>query len=242
MQVMIRTHVKNERRFALLTRTIESAIDKGFTQEGNKIVIVDDCSPEPWKRTIELYSEKQHNVFLCQVPHESGNTKQGLAYSLFYSNPTNMAIHCVDDMVFGKGAYEEFQRIEKEYIPKLEKVGIQWGMIGTFACYDRHASFNSIPLWHYPAINFYAGVCHVINPMLGALYVDEYRKLQGGLPVMIDPIHADDLWIKGMCMETGYQIFNTLKDYAQHTGMECRTFGDEKEPSSNYTSNHFVGE
>jgi hypothetical protein len=176
------------------------------------------------------------------VPRKEGNTKQGLAYSLIYSDKNKMTIHCVDDMVFGNGAYEEFRRIEQEYIPQLEKSGIKWGMIGSFACYNRQQSFSNIPLWHYPTPYFYAGVCHVINPSLGQVYINEYNKLIKGLPTMIDPIHADDLWVKGMCIQEGYMIFNTLKDYAQHTGANCRTFGEENADSSNYTSGFFVGE
>jgi hypothetical protein len=55
------------------------------------------------------------------------------------------------------------------------------------------------------------------------------------------PSKCDDLWVVDLCDKNNLKCYNTMLDYAQHTGTKNRTFG-ESDSFSEYVSKMFVGE
>lgn len=230
MNHVIRTHVKDASRLQLLERTIQSSLRVGL-----KPHVVDDFSPmvtEVEKLCIDLKVEFNRAKGIS-------HTINGLVESFYQFYSVEPVLCTVDDMVFGKGAGEVIQRIEHEIIPKLPD---NWGLVGMFACYEgRTPSKHHPELWHLKTDALYALVCHVFSAKLQFAAMNEWRTVLAG--ERNDPNCCDDIWIKRLMLRDNLIALNTLNDYAQHTGMGERTFGDDKaDTGSNYQSMCFVGE
>lgn len=234
MNTVIRTHVKNEKRLQLLERTILSALDKKLDAFGN-IYVLDDGSPMG-----DAILKKCLDLGVQYVPAvlKPGDTKNGLAESLSLDT-WNKPIFCVcDDVVFGKGIFEEIDHIMTNEVQNLPDCG----MISLFACYNRGLLVNEHShLWEYPIRAFYAGVAVIYSPRFRQAYYDDWIAVVNGKKAV--PRMCDDLYCKEILTASGLKLYNTAKDYAQHTGVDARTFGDdEADPGSRYISKFFVGE
>lgn len=244
LNTIIRTHVKNELRLQVLERTILSWYDKELYSLGD-LFIVDDQSP--LEREIINLIENINNKKLPGNPityfrtQGQGDTKNGLYWSLKVQE-NYPVLCCVDDMVFGKGIKERLiHLIDNE----LLLIGENYGMIGTFACYEQATRnpnrYNKEDLWIVPIDIFYATVCHVFSEKLSKIIIKEWEEIQQELKPI--PNCCDDIWVKEICRKEKLKIYNTLKaDYAQHTGANLRTFNEDTTGSSEYYSKLFIGE
>lgn len=232
MDTIIRTHVKTDARLAILEGTVLSAIDKGLGRWGN-IWIADDGSP------MAAEVERVGKVCGVQVFRNDGrpSTKNGLYGALRYSKALPTLVVC-DDVVFGRGI--------RDYIEsQMGKLPTNYGYFSLFASYPDHmrmgGNVRGTEIWEYPLDCFYAGLAGVYNPKFAQIYCQKWEQVMSGM--VPEPIWQDDLWVKELCRENGFKIYNSMNDYAQHTGMMRRSFGNnETEDSSNYTTAHFVGE
>jgi hypothetical protein len=236
MYVAFRTHVKNEKRLALLDRTLKSCAAQGIDSLG-PVFVVDDGSP--MKDEVKTLTQKYRYNYKPAIL-APGDTKNGLAESLNLE-PGSPCLACVDDIVFGKGSLDIIRDALLHGIPSLESRGIPWGLISSFACYDRQTPIGDSNLWLYPTQLFYAAVCCLYNPTLQKEYVSRWEAaVRGDIPY---PKMCDDILLKIICIEKGYINFNTMFDAVQHTGINARTFGEnEQDPGANYTTKYFVGE
>lgn len=236
MITTVRCHIKSNDRLALLTRTLVSAQTHGLDKDG-EIIVIDDQSP------MEVEVRELCSVHGVQYIRSSGQpgTVNGLVESIRRTFVDAPLLCCVDDIVFGRGIRDVLSDIQRTTIPSMDERGIKWGMIGLFACYENRPSYLDTGLWNIPIDILYALNCHVFSPALSRHIINVYDRIEHGeLP---RPVHQDDLWVKELCKETGMLALNTRKDYAQHTGMYLRSFGDNpREESSTYQSRMFVGE
>lgn len=238
MNIIIRSHARDMERIKLLDRTLNSL----FTQEMNtlgNVFIVDNNSPlhEEVRAVVRSYSIG--GVFTKSDP----DTKGGLYQSMLL-NGDDPSLHCVDDFVFGKGSKSVFLNLLFHDIPEIEKQGIKWGAVGTFACYLKEfREPHLIPgtlLWDFPLRAFYSLLCHVYNPIFCKMIIEDWENIMVGKKPY--PTMCDDIWVSTLCQETGYHILNTYHDYAQHTGMKNRSFGEKSDDNSQYQTPCFVGE
>lgn len=222
MNFYIRTHVKNPERLELLRRTLDSVRVAAPGPE-HRIFLIDDGSTFDGARGL---AASLGAVYLnVPGPHE---TKNGMYWSLKVDQDMGQGIHLVDDCVVSKGI------LDSHSWPAREDVWL-WSF---FACYPRNPSGGC---WHYPTKDFYAAVACIFHPDLRDLYISWREKvLSGQLP---EEVYQDDLMMKKFILEAGKRIYNTGWDYAQHTGIGQRSFGDNpKEESSNYQTAFFKGE
>lgn len=233
MNVVVRTHVRTPQRLALLQRTLSSMRDKGVWP----VNVVDDHSP--------MTSEVQKlcagfNVQCCRSAGERGHTINGLISSFQISDMTSPLLCTVDDLVLGHSTRKALDEIENLIIPKLSDR--PWAMIGLFACYvNRSESLPNLKLWHIPTEILYALVCHVYSPQIMRLAATEWNDVVAGRQG--DPCCCDDIFIKRICQRHNLICFNTLQDFAQHTGGGERTFGSATDlRGSYYESPLFIGE
>lgn len=233
---VIRTYVKNQQRLNTLNRTIESWNSKGMSEFG-KLIIVDDISPMA-KEVKALAETHKLTYYLCDGEPD---TKNGLYHSLLCQDKFPV-LCCVDDMVFGQGTKSAIKRM---FLNDYEKVVETAGCIGMFACYGEETrKVLRVPgtdLWNIKNEILYALVCHFFTPKLAKIVIDDWQKvLKNEIPY---PCMCDDIWVKEICIREGLLNYNTILDYAQHTGMRNRTFGEgDGGAGSDYISNMFVGE
>lgn len=219
MKVSIRAHVKNQNRLNLLRGTIESCKKAGFT----KIQVIDDQSP---------FGEIGALCESLKVDYFRTNGEPSTKNGLYWSFLKGADLHIVDDCVLSPRIVSEVENAKL-----LLRDNNTW-MISFFACYPKHVreANRQSDYWRYPVETFYAGIACCYHQDLIDEYMAEFKK---------DPYAAyqDDLTIKHLIMENKKKIYNTTEDYAQHTGVGERAFGpNPKEESSNYVSEHFVGE
>jgi hypothetical protein len=234
IDTVIRTHVRNEKRLELLKRTIQSAKDKKLYTLGG-IYVLDDGSPLKDRVRSLCY---EMDVDYIPATLKPGDTKNGLAESLAVGNWTAPVFAVCDDVVFGRDILEELNHIVLHELPLLPDCG----MVSLFACYSRmkqpHADSH---LWEYPVHAFYAGIAVVYTPKFRDAYYNWWvRAVNEELPM---PQMCDDIFCKVILDAHGLKLYNTIQDYAQHTGIDARTFGDkENDPGSHYLTQFFVGE
>jgi len=233
MNTVVRCHVKNAERMVLLDKTLNSISLSGMHELG-RLILVDDGSPLMDGVQQTATANKFEYVRATGKP----DTKNGLVRSLEL-NDGKPVLCCVDDMVCGKGFLPAMKGILERDIPELEAANVPWGLIGTFACYNDRPRFRKSTLWNIPSTSLYALVCHVFSPRLAGILMDEWQRVENGS--MEDPPACDDLWTARVCTREGILCFNTVQDYAQHTGAGARTFSDAQ-GSSYYLSQRFVGE
>lgn len=233
MNTIIRTHVKNDERLKTLERELKSWYDKEMYQLGD-LFIVDDGSPcgEDVNRLALVY-----NAHYSKTQGEP-DTKNGLYWSLKVQDKFP-ALLCVDDAVFGKGIVDRLKELENR---ELSILGSNWGIVGLFACYeDNTRKPNRVigaDLWEVKPIILYALVSHVFSKNFARIMIDQWEDVQRGEEPY--PNSCDDIWVARTLPRFGYKSYNTMKDYAQHTGINNRTFGDNK--GSEYHTLMFVGE
>lgn len=237
MHTIIRTHVKNEARLNLLARTIESALNKGLEDLGS-ILVADDHSPlgDKVRRLCEAMAVEYHGSMGLK-----GSTKNGLvsSFRLARGLQGREVLHVCDDIVFGKGTKEFLQTLFQYPVPA------DWWMISLFAAYPQHVrNQNQVfqtPLWRYPTDSFYAGLAVIYHEDLMEKAITEWDLVERA--EAIEPPWQDDLWMKQLCIDNRKSIYNSNRDYAQHTGVKQRSFGDDPEAgSSEYVTDYFVGE
>ena len=243
MNTYIRTHVKNDTRFKILRQTVESCFDKRINELGD-IYIVNDSSPAPYDEKVrELAYELKTGYIRSFTPPD---TKNGLFESLshFYQNTSDpFCLCCVDDMVFGKGSLDRIREICDKDIPRL---GNNWATIGMFACYETRPRYLTTSLWNISTSILYALVCHMFNREFIPHLYNPYIKFLNGEHRTETEIYnmtaCDDIWVARTAGSNGFLCFNTAEsDYAQHTGVNQRTFSSNN-TGSEYTSKVFVGE
>lgn len=234
LDTVIRTHVKNKERLATLDRMVKSWYDKRLNDLGD-LIILDDSSP--------LADDVVDLALFYNATYKKANgsadTKNGLAESLLV--PSKLpALLCVDDAVFGKGIKDRLILLLEEELPKL---GLNWGIVGMFACYEEgtrnHYKIQGTSLWEVPNDILYALVGHIFSPKFSSIVAQRWSQVKSGEAEY--PGMCDDIWVKQLLKEWGYMAYNTMEDYLQHTGMDNRTFGESGDNSS-YTTNLFVGE
>lgn len=244
MNTYIRTHVKTDERFDLLKRTVESFFDKGMDSLGSLYIVNDSSLPQYSSKIFDLCSQTSSGYLRSTNPP---STKNGLFESVsHFTNETSdqVCLCCTDDMVFGKGIVDRINRIMSE---DLNLIDPMWAVIGFFACYENRTRHNSSSLWKIPVMDLYALICHMFNrefvPHLIVPYV-KYLTGEKRTQQEIDNMnHHDDLWVKHTAICEGFSCYNTYdSDYAQHTGMNVRTFEKDTNGSSNYFSKVFIGE
>jgi hypothetical protein len=236
VNTVIRTHIKNEKRLETLERTILSWRDKHLDDLG-ELYLVDDTSPMRL-HVKELAVKYGANYYLCTGEPD---TKNGLYHSLKCQN-SYPVLCCVDDMVFGEGTKQRLTEILNTEYPLIKKTA---GCIGMFACYETPTreinKVNNTELWNIPNEILYALVCHLFTPKLAKILISDWEKIQRKeIPY---PCMCDDIWVKEVCIREGILNYNTTLDYAQHTGMRNRSFGEgDGGDSSDYRTSLFVGE
>jgi len=232
MNTVMRCHIKNDERLAILERSIKSWYDKNIDAFG-KLYLVDDGSP--CQEEVESIAEKYKAEYFRTKGEP--DTKNGLYWSLKVQNEFPV-LCCVDDVVFGKGLYERIDRIFNRDIPIIGKFGI----IGLFACYEdltRNPNrVHGTGLWYISPSILYALVAHIFSESFSKTMIDLWDKIQTGEEPY--PACCDDIWVARTLKRFNIPSYNTMKDYAQHTGVNNRTFGDNK--GSEYVSKMFVGE
>lgn len=225
MKTIIRTHVKNDERLALLARTIQSA----YRAVGPDILVVDDQSP--MGKDVRLIC----NNFKVEYRRTEYQpcTKNGLYWSFKYGGEGNL--FCItDDCVLGQGITKI---MEQDLDPQC------W-LLTFFAGYPMQIRISRAVgniFWNYPVEAFYAGIACVYHTTLSRLYMEKWEHVMRGEEPKED--YQDDLTIKHLIMANGKQIWGTMYDFAQHTGVQQRSFGDiVADAGSNYVSECFVGE
>lgn len=234
MNTIIRAHIKNEERLSGLRRELESWHRKGLSVLGD-LYIVDDGSP--MRREVEELAD----LYDANYRRASGNpdTKNGLAESLRVQLESGKpCLHCVDDAVFGDGILQRLIDLTHIEEPKLG----DYSTIGLFACYEEGTrNANKLPnvdLWKIDHKILYALVSHIFSMKMARHLVTNWNLvLLGSIPY---PKMCDDIWVAIESAKVGLPCYNTMKDYAQHTGVNNRTFGDNA--GSEYVSKMFVGE
>jgi hypothetical protein len=198
--------------------------------------VLDDASP--LKEDVKSLCDSL-GVKYVPATLKPGDTKNGLAESLSLA-PWDEPIFAVcDDAVFGRGIVEEIQHIMKEEVPPIQG---NWGMISLFACYARNAPLREgSHLWEYLIRAFYAGIAVIYSPAFRKAYYNDWNQVANGLLPM--PQMCDDIYCKDILNAMDLKLYNTIQDFAQHTGVDARTFGgNEADPGSRYISQFFVGE
>lgn len=234
LDTVIRTYVKNQRRLDDLHRMMRSWLDKRLHDLGN-LYILDDFSP----MSVEVYNLVEDFGAIYFGANGISDTKNGLAKS-FEVTSTRPLLCCVDDAVFGNGIKDRLVLMLEEEIPQL---GDDWGIIGTFACYEEQtrnpSKVRGTRLWEVPNNILYALVGHVFSEPFSKIIVDRWND------VLVEkapyPFMCDDIWVKNLLKEFNYKAYNTMRDYTQHIGINNRTFSDDN-TGSDYQSKMFVGE
>lgn len=229
MQLIIRTHIKNEERLKLLKQSIESAQSQDFKD----IIIVDDQSPLQ-EKVKDLV--KSLDVTDYVLTEGKPDTKNGFYYSLKQMKGIP-AILAVDDFICSKYLRKEFNCVVED-IAEIKDI---YGCIGFFACYpsEIRARYKNTNLWNINIDALYALLFHIISPQLKDIMVKEWEAvLKGEFPY---PEMCDDLWLATVCKREGLLAFSTTMDYVDHTGIKQRSFGDVVEDDNScYTSPAFV--
>lgn len=232
MNTVMRCHIKNDERLATLERSIKSWYDKNLDAFG-KLYLVDDGSP--CQEDVESIAEKYKAEYFRTKGEP--DTKNGLYWSLKVQDEFPV-LCCVDDVVFGKGIEN---RVDEFFVREINIIN-EFGIVGLFACYeDRTRNPNQIygtDLWYIHPDILYALVAHIFSENFSKLMVDLWDKVQIGEEPY--PACCDDIWVARTLKRFNIPSFNTMKDYAQHTGINNRTFGSDTE--SIYASKMFVGE
>lgn len=236
MNTIIRCHVKNNERLITLEKEIISYKEKGLDILGD-LYIVDDGSPLQSSVISMCGNHKANYIKASNTP----DTKNGLAESLRLMiglGGKYPSLLCVDDAVFGRGILGRLTKLLHEELPIINP----FGMVGLFACYEdntrNHNKILGTDIWKIDHKILYALVAHVFSFQLAAILVDIWDKVQEGSEPY--PGMCDDIWVATVCAKYNIPCYNTMMDYAQHTGMNNRTFGDNT--GSEYQSKMFVGE
>jgi hypothetical protein len=234
MNTIFRCHIKNDERLELFRRSLQSWKDKELWKLG-KLYVVDDQSP--LQVEVEALAKEFDAVYFRTTGTRS--TKNGLYWSLKIQNEFPV-LCCVDDMVFGESSMNRLNMLVMHEYPRLKNTGI----VGLFVCYDMQTRnqfrFSDVDLWMVPIALSYALVCHLFSKDLSDILIRDYEKAAAENREV--SIHQDDLWVKEVCLRDGLVIYNTVDDYAWHTGANTRTFGDDPIGNSSYQTPRFVGE
>jgi hypothetical protein len=234
--LIFRSHIRDKARLAVTERTLLSALDKDLPSICD-ITVLDDGS---------LFGPDLRG--LCRR-HEISYKKAGGSSSTINGLMESLKLHpgpvlcCVDDIVFGKGTKDKLSEIWNMVIPRLDKQEVAWGIVGLFMDYPRQV--NSLVcgcrIAELPANLVYALTFHFYSTPLKSALLKRWDKiLADELPW---PACADDIFVNRLLGETGLRYFNTNMDYAQHTGMNLRSFGSDGEAvNSEYQTEYFVGE
>jgi hypothetical protein len=240
MNTVFRTHIKNQQRLETFERTLKSWYQKKLDQLGN-LYVIDDQSPME-EEVINLANK--YDALYTRTLGDA-DTKNGLYWSLKVQDKFPV-LCCVDDMVFGQDTLARIKQIEEVDIPTIGR----YSTIGLFACYQEATrtkfKIEGLELWQIPHSLLYALVAHVFSGEMARIYTECWEGvLAGTLPY---PNMCDDILVKILSINSDLLCYNTTKDYAQHTGMNNRTFGTVDENaangigSSDYISSDFVGE
>lgn len=241
IDTIIRTHVKNQERFELLQRSVDSWFSHDLNSLGS-LTIVNDQSPDSGSDMIQSFCEDNNIKYI--LTSGKPDTKNGLYYSL-KEMQDKPALCCVDDLIFGKGIKEKLEYLVNEEYKNLSH--IRWGMIGMFACYPkdiRHV-YQDTGLWNIPNHILYALISHIFSVSLSKDLVSIYDNyLENNIDTSYRELftYCDDIWVAKISTAKGYLNFNTLDDYTQHTGMNKRSFEKDEVGNSDYTTKCFVGE
>lgn len=238
MNTVIRCHIKNLERLQGLERAIVSWHSKRMYELG-KLYLVDDHSPmaEEVRQLADKYKAIYHKA------EGRADTKNGLVESLKVQNEFPV-LCCVDDFILGEGIKERFEELLKKEVSIIENE-CHYGTIGTFACYHNntrdHFKIENADLWNIPTNILYALVCHLYSKELSTILINEWDLIQKSeLP---DPCCCDDIWVARICERENLPCFNTIVDFASHTGAANRTFGNNPaDEGSNYQTPCFIGE
>jgi len=240
MDTVIRTHVKNKERLNLLERTIVSCLEKNLYDLG-EIKIVNDNSP----LTNDVHTLCNKYSLKCHDTIYAPDTKNGLFESLRISN--NFPVLClVDDCVLGNNIKNILIDLLESQIHRLDKVGC----VGFFAGYNKNSRnpYNYSNFWHIPNQALYALVCHLFYEDLSKKLISIYSTFKTNPENLSQEdaqglIACDDIWVARVCEKYGFKCYNHLQDYAQHTGIKNRSFGDNPQSeNSEYATPCFVGE
>lgn len=237
MKVVIRCHIRNDKRLALMKRTIDSYINKQLNND-YQLHVMDDASPMQ-EEVVKLCS--QYPI----VYHRSGGkncTINGLVESFRLADPGEIIACGTEDIVFGKGVKARMRKLLKHEIPYI---GDNWGFIGVFACYPHNVRQQNkvahTDLWRYQWPIIYALNFDLYSPIMMKHAIDRWDQyLRGEIK---RPTMEDDIYIKELAKEFKLPCYNTNKDYIQHTGRDARSFGSkETHNGSHYTTAYFTGE
>lgn len=241
MKVVIRTYIDNERRLDILRATLMSAAYRNICSLG-EIYVLDDISPGEWPDKIQEITKPLGMHYGMHYVRANGpcDTKNGWIESLRLAAPDEIILCTVDDIKFGKDSAAYLKRILDHDIPILKEKGIPWGMVGSFACYDRFTKFSTTDLFHLPTPLFYGTVCHFVEPSFGQIMIREWDEVLAGTREY--PKMCDDIMSKIACLNHGYMIFNSMKDAVWHTGGGERSFPSDGAGSSYYQTAHYIGD
>lgn len=235
--LVIRAHIRDSARLPVTERTLRSALDKNLPDICD-ITVLDDSSPlgDGLCRLCEILEIKYKKA------GGSPSTINGLMESLKLADG-NM-VCCVDDIVFGKGTKEILTDIWERMLPHLDNHGVSWGLLGLSLCYDRRIDsvLYGLPLFELvPTSLVYALMFHFYSTALKSALFDKWERIQSGqIPV---PGFEDDIFVSKTLGKTGLRYFNTVRDYAWHTGAHIRSFGPhDGGKNSEYQTKCFVGE
>jgi len=216
MKFIIRTYVKNEERLRLFEKSIISLKLAGI----NNITVIDDQSPLE-KEVQNVCMENAIEKYVRTVG--KSDTINGLYSSLKEINNDEFTILCVDDFICSSKILDTLKEIKDNDIPIIKD---EYGTVGLFACYPSNIriKYKNTNLWNIETKSLYALVCHHFSNELKDILINEYEEaLEGRIEY---PEVCDDIWVATICARENLKCFNTIEDYAFHTGMNNRTFGD----------------
>lgn len=244
MDTVIRCFAKTPRRFELARDTVRSAVRQGLHTQGN------------------LCLQNGHAQFDAELREAAALTTGGCSYRYepdqdilhgfvraldLVAARERPALVCTDDVRFGRGAGEALRQIEHEIIPAFHAGGVRWGIIGLFACYARAVNGRyavetplgreELPVFRHPAQEFYGGIAIVLNPVLVREIERRWADITAGRRER--PQCMEDIWLNWLMTELGLGWFNTVRDYAWHTGNDDRVAAAT---GGQYQTEYFVGE
>jgi len=237
LRVVLRTHIKDADRLNLLDRSLHSLFTKGIDKLGS-VCLLDDNSPN--MEVLQMQS-LYHPLDYVRTPGPNG-TKEGLVKSIrHFGSIKDPVLYCVDDLVFSSKAKDVLVNLAMNDIEEI-KAYIDYGLIGLFACYTEDVraelKIKHLDYWKVPWNISYAYVCHIFSPKLQDFILKEWALVESGaIPY---PKVNDDIWVAELCERKGLAILNTMKDYAQHTGMRKRSYDIKEDEYSEYVSTCFV--
>lgn len=249
MNVAIRAFVKTPIRLRLTQDTITSVFEQGLWQPGKALGVLNaapeyDPALQGWltgfARQVGPERVGRHE-YRYRPDHD---LKEGFIHSVRLaeglSGDRSLVLALTDDVRLGRGTTEALEQIEGECIPLLERAGVKWGCISLFACYDRTEPVRVLgqaqPLFELGPAGFYGGIAMILAPSLVDILWADLAEIVAGRKEMRC---LEDIWINRTMREHNYRWFNTLQDYAWHTGNDARV---ANAGGAKYQTRHYVGD